>query len=339
MNTTPILAEKSKDESKTKWDAKDESGLRHLKNGPLNVEYWRDIKPILVRSCAMCHSAKEGKELKGNLNLDADDEMVQHEQHGKFPGTHYRLALDEKAKFGHKPPGWDSWGSQNASRYVRKFQSRRSLLVWKIYGQRLDGFTNDEHPSEDKPGSGKLFHQGKELDLQKNRARFDVDYVGKPMPPAGWDGADAKPLTDEDRRNVARWIDLGCPIDLDFDSTNPSKVGFGWMLDDQRPTLTLASPVPGSNSTFDRIAVGMHDYGSGLNLESFTVTASFAIDGVAAGENLAAKFRTTTQGVWEWKFAQPVKDVENGVLDVSVADRQGNATRIERRFKVKEQKP
>jgi len=264
---------------------------------------------------------------------------VDRENRGPFPGTYYRLALDERAKFGHKPPGWDSWGSQNASRYVRKFQSRRSLLVWKIYGERLDGFSNDDHASEETPGSGKLFHKGQEVDLVKNKARADLDFIGKRMPPPGWEGAAATPLTDEDRRTVARWIDLGCPIDLDFDSKNPSKTGFGWLLDDQRPTLTLTTPVPGSNRTLDRIVIGMHDYGSGLNIESFKVTASFAIDGVAAGENLAARFKPTTQGVWELKLTQPIKDLASGVLDVSVVDKQGNVTRIERRFSIKEQKP
>ena len=48
------------------------------------------------------------------------------------------IALDERAKYGYKPVGWDSWGYPNASRYVRKFQSRRSLLYWKIYHERLD---------------------------------------------------------------------------------------------------------------------------------------------------------------------------------------------------------
>ena len=37
----------------------------------------------------------------------------------------------------------------------------------------------------------------------------------------GPDGKKIKvaPLTDEDRRTLVRWIDLGCPIDLDFDPT------------------------------------------------------------------------------------------------------------------------
>ena len=72
------------------------------------------------------------------------------------------------------------------------------------------------------------------------------------MPPpeavAGtYDGPDGQkikvaPLTDEDRRTLVRWIDLGCPIDLDYDPAKPQKRGYGWMLDDQRPTLTLTYP-------------------------------------------------------------------------------------------------
>src|SRR5262249_4602666 len=132
--STPLLVEKAKDESRKKWDTGDESGLRTRKDGPLNVEYHRDIKPILHRSCVACHTSKGGKEPDAKLDLDADDQVVSVENRGNFPGTYARLALDDRAKFGHKPVGWDSWGSMNASRYVRKLQARRSLLVWKIYG-------------------------------------------------------------------------------------------------------------------------------------------------------------------------------------------------------------
>ncbi len=344
VNTTPVLTAKARGERPElpdvwghlpdkrlapQWDVKDETGLRFAKGGPLNVEYWRDIKPILVKSCVACHTSKDSKEPMGKLDLDADDELVQRENIGKFPGTYYRLALDARGKFGHKPAGWDSWGSQNASRYVRKFQSRRSLLVWKIYGERLDGFSNDDHPSEKEPGSGKLFHKGEEIDLQKNKSRADLDYLGAAMPASG-----GKPISDEDRRTIVRWIDLGCPIDLDFDPKNPDKPGRGWMLDDQRPTLTMPLPAPGANAEFSRVLIGMHDYGSGLNAESFRVTADFEIDGVAAGENLASKFKPTTQGVWEWKLSKPLTELKSGKLLVSVRDKQGNESKIERALRL-----
>ena len=50
------------------------------------------------------------------------------------------------------------------------------------------------------------------------------------------------PLTDEDRLTLVRWIDLGCPIDLDYDPPQPERRGYGWMCDDKRPTLTRHVP-------------------------------------------------------------------------------------------------
>lgn len=332
VNTTPVLTEKKKDESKRKWDAKDETGVRYAKGGPLNVEYWRDIKPILAAKCASCHTSKDGKTPDGKLDLDADDKFEQVENKGKFPGTYYRLAMDERAKYGHRPPGYDSWGYPNASRYVRKFQSRRSLLMWKVCGERLDGFSNDDHPSEKEPGDGKLFLKGQEVDLAKNRHRYDLDYTGKVMPPRGWGGG--IPLTDEETRTLARWIDLGCPIDLDYDPKNPGNVGRGWMMDDQRPTLTVTLPAAGRNAELSRILIGMADAGSGLNAESFRVVADFDLDGAKAGENLAVKFKPTTPGVWEWTLSKPVTELKAGKLTVSVADKQGHVTRIGRTLSV-----
>jgi hypothetical protein len=252
--------------------------------------------------------------------------------------------MDEAAKYGYRPVGYPTWGYPQASRYIRKFQSRRSLLIWKVFGKRLDGFHNDDHPSEPRPGAGTLTWKGKAVDVNQFRHRVDIDYTGSIMPPpaavvgtyAGPGGKKIKvaPLTDEDRRTLVRWIDLGCPIDLDYDSAHPERRGFGWMCDDNRPILTLTYPQAGKNSSLTRILIGMHDYFSGLDLDSFRVTADFAIDGVPAGTNLAAKFKAKTQGVWEWKLAKPITGLARGRMVVSVKDRQGNIGRIERTFAV-----
>jgi Hydrazine synthase alpha subunit middle domain len=336
VNSTQLVTSKERDESKKKWDEQEETGLRRAASGPVNVEYFRDIQQILKRSCTACHTDKGAKEPVGNLNLDADDRMEQYEHHGSFPGTYYRVAVDERAKYGHKPVGYDSWGYPNASRYIRKFQSRRSLLVWKIYGQRLDGFSNDDHPSEAKPGDREhLVQKGQPLDLAKNRSRWDLDFTGSPMPPpeAVKEGK-VQALSDEDRRTITRWIDLGCPIDFDYDPKNPNRSGFGWMLDDNRPTLALTLPAAGTNAKLSRILIGMHDYGSRIDVGSLRVVADVAVNGVDAGENLADKFKPTSQGVWELRLAQPVTTLAHGKLTVSVADKQGNVTRIQRTFSV-----
>ncbi|MCI0357401.1 MAG: hypothetical protein L0211_02825, partial [Planctomycetaceae bacterium] len=265
----------------TKYDATDSTTIRNLDRGQANVEYHRDIVPILKRSCIACHSTTEGKEPPAGLDLAADAEEVQVDHHGKFPGTYTRLAMDDRAKFGIKPVRYDSWGYPQASRYIRKFQARRSLLVWKIFGERLDGFANDDHPSESKPGAGDIVHQGERLDPERHASRMDIDFVGSVMPPpdAVKEGK-VQALSDEDRRTFARWIDLGCPIDLDFDPQHPEHRGYGWMLDDNRPILTLTLPREHQTEPLDRILIGMHDYFTGLDQSSFAVTADFEASGV-----------------------------------------------------------
>lgn len=332
-----LLTSKSDDESGKKWDVEDATGLRHHE-GPLNVEYLRDIKPILQRSCVACHTSKEGREPAAALDLDADDESVNHPNVGIWPGTYYRLAADGRAKFGRKPVIHNGeWRQTNASGYIRQFQSRRSLLIWKVYGRRMDGWSNDDFPSARVPGDPKTLELAGEhvANTQANRDRADLDFVGDPMPPPDAVGEGlVQPLSDEDRRMLVRWIDLGCPIDLDFDPAQPDRRGYGWMCDDKRPTLTLTAPRRGANASFDRILIGMHDYYSGIDEATFEVTADFAIDGIPAGENLAPRFASNDDGVFEWKLAAPLEDLPRGLLSVSVKDRQGNITVIERTFSV-----
>jgi hypothetical protein len=88
------------------------------------------------------------------------------------------------------------------------------------------------------------------------------------------------------------------------------------------------------NEPLTRILVGMHDYGTGLDMATFTVTADFAIDGAKPGENLATRFKAKSPGVWELNFTSAISDLVNGRLIVSVRDRRGNTARIERVFSV-----
>jgi hypothetical protein len=155
-----------------------------------------------------------------------------------------------------------------------------------------------------------------------------IGFVGGIMPPpeAVASGLVA-PLTDEDKRTFARWIDLGAPIDLTSSHTE------GWHLDDQRPTLVLTTPAIGDDGPIRRVVIGAYDVGSGLDTGSLKVTASVAIDGVRAGANAASRFALVSPGVWEWKLAAPVPAPPRGVtLTVAVADLKGNKTTIVRRI-------
>jgi len=96
----------------------------------------------------------------------------------------------------------------------------------------------------------------------------------------------------------------------------------------------LAWPRVGANPPLKRILVGMYDYGTGLDRDSFQVTANFPVGSLTAGETLASHFAIKSDGVWEWNLAEPLSDLPEARLTVSVRDRQGNTTRIERAFSV-----
>jgi hypothetical protein len=279
--------------------AKPDYAVADLTKGVKDVEYFRDIKPILDRSCAACHT---GDKPAGNLVLD-DNKTVKLPDADDVPGTYYRLAMDYAGRFGHKPV-IGSWRNHNASRYIRMFQSRRSLLTWKVYGARLDGWANDDFPTETTHGDARtLSLKGEAVaNTPANRNRADLDFTGSAMPPPdAVKAGKVKPLTEEDKRTLTRWIDLGCPIDLD-----PK---YGWHLDDQRPTLAVAV-------TPTAVRVGMHDYGTGLEPESFAA--------VHDGKPLTDQFKAVGDGVWELPLAKPL----TGTLHVRVKDKQGNVTRV-----------
>jgi hypothetical protein len=338
---TPLLTTKKLDESKRKWDVQDQTGLR-FKDGVENVEYFRDVKPIFARSCVACHT-KDSESPSGNLVLDDDDTIVKARNPAglgfdvSLPASYARLAADAKGQWGHKPLHRHGWTDLSASRYIRLMQSRRSLLVWKIFGRRLDGWQNDDFPFETRPGDPtSLQHKGEPIeDSKQTREIAHVGYIGSVMPPPkAVESGKVKPLSDEDRLTLVRWIDLGCPIDL---TESPAR-DKGWLLDDQRPTLTLTEPAAGHVGKFERILIGMHDLNSGLDMSSFEVTTSFPIGDSKPLDNLAAKFRSNSDGVWELKFAKPVDSsqpagLKDSIIKVKVKDKQGNQTELIRELR------
>jgi hypothetical protein len=291
---------------------KDSAGATLVKShlsGAVDVEYYRDIKPLLQRSCVPCHSARGRQEAQ----LVLDDTAVV----GGYENTYHRLANDPEAAYGRKPL-IGVWRSGNASRYVRALQSRRSLLVWKVFGRRLDGWTNADFPTESRPGDRTTLPAG----AHPNDA--DIDFVGAicPTPDSG-----VPPLSEDEKMLFARWVDLGAPITSPADAFR----GRGWFQDDLRPTLTVSSPRAGALAgPIDILRVGAWDYYSGLDRRSLSIKASFPVNGRRAGSELAPLF-SEEDGVWTLRLVAPVF-VRNGLLTASVKDEAGNITRIERRF-------
>jgi hypothetical protein len=324
----PLFTTKANDRSGRKWDKNDRTGVAFSGKGIKDVEFYRDIKPILDRSCVACHTTRLN-EPAGRLALDDDRPIT---DRGLVPWA-------ENVRVRQGLPRYYA----RLAQYSWAFQSRRSPLIWKVYGKRLDGFDNEDVPSPP------LDYENEKdvLDWCHHSQRYkrDVDFTGSAMPPPeaiagtykGLDGKTVKvpPLSDDEKLTLARWIDIGCPIDLDYDPMNPDRRGSGWMLDEGRPTLALALPKAGLNTEpLAALVVGMHDYDTGLDMNTFAVTADFPIDGAPAGEDLAGRFQALPDARWAMTLKTPIARLSAGKLTVSIKDRQGNVSQIVRAFSI-----
>ena len=299
--TTPLLTR----------DANGQPGLRIENTAQISVEFLRDIRPLLQQRCVACH---QGNDAAADLNL-ADTSIVD-----GLPGDYRRLAADGQAQFGYSPViNNGTWRQTNASRYVRMFQSRRSLLIWKLFGQRLDGWSNADHPTESVPGNAATLPAG----ADPNEA--DLNYSGTMMPPPG---SPVAPLTADEKLMFVRWIDLGAPID----TGDPR---YGWFLDDLKPTLALSLPRAGANPLpLEQIRFGLADADSGIDVASLSVSADFVVNGRAAGAELVDLVQSSGDSIWTLTLSPPLSEGWNRHVRVSVRDNQGNITRVNRAFQV-----
>lgn len=233
------------------------------------VEYYRDIKPIFDAKCASCHPST-GTQLPDLAS----------------PRAYEKLAFDDKLLV----------GDHQATRWVRKNSAAQSLLVWKVFGRRLDGRTNATRTG-------------------------DVDYTGQAMPPPG-----QPQLTFDEQRLIAAWVDLGCLTNVE---QNQSPVSSVW--DDQAyPVLALSSPASGwSDQPLREIVVGVYDLHSGIDPDSLEVSFGRSVGSISAGQNLAAGIRVSDGDVVRIPLSPPLFDVRDLPLLVSVRDRAGNRSRRE----------
>ncbi|KAA3608271.1 MAG: hypothetical protein DWQ01_14565 [Planctomycetota bacterium] len=191
------------------------------------------------------------------------------------------------------------WAYHQATRYVRKNSAAQSLLAWKVYGRRLDRRDNADRPD-------------------------DVDFTGTIMPPPN-SGQD--PLTFEEKRTIANWIDLGCLTDM-----TPGTEAMGDPFDDQmKPTLLLSGVRPGDQTLpVPPLRIGVYDLHSGIQADSLKV---FLIDSdgqsssdlasgmqVADGDVVSLSLPATRNNRWH-------------VIQAQVLDQAGNRAIQELRFR------
>jgi len=212
------------------------------------------------------------------------------------------------------------WRQTNASRYIRKFQSRRSLLIWKIFGERLDGWINADHPTESIPGDESTLPVG----TFANAA--DLDFVASTAHPQGG----MSELTMEEKMTFARWIDLGAPLDI----SETTGTGLGWFVDDVQPTISISSPRQNLNThSISAIKFGLADANTGIDFASLSVTADFAVNGQQAFNELSNLVINMSDGIYQIALEQnlPIDSIERHIY-IEVADNQGNIKRSSVRF-------
>lgn len=291
----------------------------------VTVEYLRDIRPIFQAKCASCHTSRNGQSPAAGLDLDADDRMVD----GIFPAT-YSWLVRERTTTNPTPQSitpFGTWQHPQATRYVRKGQSRQSLLVWKIFGRRLDGRKNEDRPTERVPGDASTIPAGVKFN------DCDLDYSGAQMPPP----SSGLSLTWEERLKIIRWIDTGAPIDLSTAMKNRGQNIFAtYFEDDLRPTLSLipSEKYAAESRTLSRFVIGTYDLESGVNPASLSLTLDRPVGNFAAGTNLASGLSISDGGIVTVTLPKPIQLDATGVtVTLQIRDNAGHITRIVRTYR------
>lgn len=255
------------------------------------VEFKRDILPLLNRECISCHNGNKNG-ARPNLESSPDND----------PYLALTRGRNDKGKAFKLP---------QLSRYVRSPQARQSLLVWIIYGERLDGRTNASRADDiDFPESHPLFN-----------------------------------LSAEEKRLFARWIDLGGAIDF-----TPSD-GFGYTEDYQLPVINLLDPQMndpdklevvagfadmGSGIDWDSLKVTLESVGSNEDTPSWNIVNRIS-EKLSFGKY---EYEVPTPHVYVnqhkvFKFTIPLPEKSsdiNYLLKIKINDKVGNTNIATRYF-------
>lgn len=251
--------------------------------GILDVEFRRDVFPILESECLECHKA---------LNVNSSFIVTKNN-----PDKTYQDLTYNKRKNGKK------FVTPQISRFIRSPQARQSLLVWIAWNERLDGRKNSTRDN-------------------------DIDFpFAHPI----------MDLSDKEKRTIARWVDMGGPIDF------PQTDGFGYTDDSQLPIIHLSSPTLGTNERDIDVIFGLHDAKSGIDEASINISFEYVnikhqtklvIEKIMVPAfQLKLNKSPLQQGVYSLKLPQHyMKKSGDYIITIQVKDLTGNKNILTRRF-------
>ena len=215
------------------------------------VDWVNDIAPIIQARCASCHAEGQPAQQLTGLRLDGTTQtydLLITNQYTREDG----VQINSSTKPGDGLTNIDAPGTDRitpryscctVSRWISMDSARSSMLVWALYGERLDG----RDPTTGLPPAS----SGVVVDQQ------GLDHP-EIWPKVAEHAAYVSSMSEAEKRLIARWIDIGAP-----------KVN---VQDDLiRPVMTL-TPVS-SGDTISAVLVGVWD-DSAIDYTRFRVTAN-----------------------------------------------------------------
>jgi len=215
------------------------------------VDWVNNIADVIDNHCASCHAEEQSAQQLTGLRLDGNDrtyDLIIKNRYTREDGT----VISANFKPGNGLTDIDAPGTDRItqryqcctpSRWVSVNSARSSMLVWALYGERLDG--RDPITGLPPEGSGVL-----------------VDHLGREYPEI-WPKVDehlayVSDMPEAEKRLIARWLDIGAPkLNIHDDM--------------MRPVVTVTPA--GTEVGVDSILLGLWD-DSPLDFTRFSVIAN-----------------------------------------------------------------
>jgi len=215
---------------------------------------WKDgISAIMQNRCASCHAEGQSAQQVTGLRLDGDDrtyDLLVRNSYVREDGVSINSSSNPGDGLNdviNNTPGTDRitphYECCTVSRWISIDSARSSMLVWALYGERLDG--RDPNTGLPPAGSGVLVDNG-------GREHPEI------WPKVAEHAAYLAGMPESEKRLIARWVDLGAPKLNVHD-------------DMMRPVLTV-TPVLDGGGGVSHVKLGLWD-DSALDFTRFKVLA------------------------------------------------------------------
>ena len=203
-------------------------------------EFYEDIRPILEAKCISCHSGDTPAAMINFADQSQAGKPENPRDIGFLPKDAAVLIDNIRGQNGGYPLV-APMGMHRRSREV-SFYALQSPLLWSLTGVRMDAIDNTMFATESIPGDASS------LPLGWTKSSIDIDLRQETV-----DAHSQAGISNDDIMVFIQWLNGGTPI------------GSGWKNDSWLPIIS-------TGKTKNNIFFGSFDIGSGLNIDSMSIT-------------------------------------------------------------------